>query len=384
MTTAVNRPFWLRRFELAWKRAPIVWLTGVRRAGKTTLVRQLPGTRYLNCDLPSTSALLADPEAFFRSLRERVVVLDEIHQLADPSRMLKIAADEFPQLRVVATGSSTLAATSKFRDSLTGRKRAVHLVPVLAAELSAFGVEDMRHRLLRGGLPGNLLPERLDPSSFAEWLDSYFSRDVQELFRVDKRGGFLLLLEVLLRQNGGFLNVSNLADASRLSRPTVTSYVDVFAATHTVHIVRPYHGGGTQELVRQPRVYGFDTGFVCHARGWDALRTEDLGGLWENVVLEHLVAQPAEITIHYWRDKSEREIDFVVPRQRGACDAIECKWDPRRFDSSNLTAFRSLYPKGRNFVVAPSIREPYTRTLDGFDITFTGLTAGGDGSLAYE
>jgi predicted AAA+ superfamily ATPase len=101
------------------QRAPIVWLTGVRRAGKTTLARQLAGARWVNCDLPSSHDLLADPEAFFRSLDEPAVVLDEVHQLADPSRVLKIAADEFPKLRVLATGSSTLAPTSKFRDALT-------------------------------------------------------------------------------------------------------------------------------------------------------------------------------------------------------------------------------------------------------------------------
>jgi len=84
-------------------------------------------------------------------------VLDEVHQLPDPSRILKIAADAFPEVRVLATGSSTLAATHKFRDSLTGRKRAVELVPVLAEEAGNFGVTDLEGRLLRGGLPPTLL-----------------------------------------------------------------------------------------------------------------------------------------------------------------------------------------------------------------------------------
>lgn len=84
-------------------------------------------------------------------------MLDEVHQLPDPSRILKIAADAFPELRVLATGSSTLAATHKFRDSLTERKRAVEMVPVLAEETGSFGVSDLENRLLRGGLPPALL-----------------------------------------------------------------------------------------------------------------------------------------------------------------------------------------------------------------------------------
>jgi predicted AAA+ superfamily ATPase len=369
----VNRPFWLQRIEQSWQKASIVWLSGVRRAGKTTLTRELVDVQYLNCDLPSTAELLADPEAFFRSVRAPIVILDEVHQLPDPSRLLKIGADEYPKLKIIATGSSTLAATTKFRDTLTGRKRTVQLVPVLATELAAFGIKDIKERLMRGGLPAALLSPTHDRGMYAEWLDSYFARDVQELFRVEKRNGFLLLIQALLRQNGGQVSASSLTDVCRLSRPTINTYIDVLQVTHAIHVVPPFHGGGKQELVRQPKIYGFDTGFVVHARGWGELRAEDCGALWENLVLEHLIAQPGEPQIRYWRDKQQREIDFVIPRQRGACDALECKWEPRRFEPTNLAAFRALHPRGRNFVVSPNIGESYTREIDGLTVTFTGV-----------
>ncbi len=84
---------------------------------------------------------------------------------ADPSRLLKIAADAFPKLKILATGSSTLAATRKFRDSLTGRKRVVSLVPVLYQELPSFGIKSIRQRLLRGGLP-SVLVDHQDRNEF--------------------------------------------------------------------------------------------------------------------------------------------------------------------------------------------------------------------------
>ena len=264
----VERPFWLARIRQAWVRAPIAWVSGVRRVGKTTLARSLPGARYLNCDLPSTAQLLHEPEPFLESVRQPVLILDEVHQLPDPSRVLKIAADGFAHLKVLATGSSTLAATQKFRDALTGRKREVLLLPVLAEELTAFGVTDVAHRLLRGGLPQALLSAQPDPEFYAEWMDSFFARDIQELFRVEKRRGFLLLLETLLRQSGGLIEGTSLARASGLSRPTTLNYLNVLEVTHAIALLRPYHGGGRRELLQQPKVYGFDTGFVAHARGW--------------------------------------------------------------------------------------------------------------------
>ncbi len=370
----IERPFWLNRIQQTWKQASIVWLSGVRRIGKTTLAQHLQDAKLLNCDLPSTHTLLRDPEAFYRSVAEPIVVFDEIHQLPDPSRVLKIGADEFPKLKILATGSSTLAATQKFRDSLTGRKRTVHLTPVLLVELARFGVNDVRHRLLRGGLPPALLAESRDASLYSEWMDSYYARDVQELFRVEKRSGFLLLLEALLRQNAGLLDVTHLANLCRLSRPTISNYLDVLEVTHVIHLLRPYHGGGRQELVRQQKVYGFDTGFVVHAKGWGELRAEDCGLLWENLVLEHLLAQPGAPTVRYWRDKQKHEVDFVIPREREAADAIECKWNPDRFDPGNLLAFRAIYPRGRNLVVGPHVRENHTRDIAGLPVTFSNLS----------
>jgi uncharacterized protein len=111
----INRPMWLKRIHEAWEKRPVVWLSGVRRAGKTTLARMLPGSLYMDCDLPSVGRRLSDPEPFFDSLKQGAsVIFDEIHRLDDPSRLLKIAADVYPHLRVLATASSTLAATRKF------------------------------------------------------------------------------------------------------------------------------------------------------------------------------------------------------------------------------------------------------------------------------
>jgi predicted AAA+ superfamily ATPase len=247
------------------------------------------------------------------------------------------------------------------------------LLPVLAEELAAFGMTDLDRRLLRGGLPGTLLADEEDPVAYREWLDSYFARDIQELFRVDKRGAFLRLLETLLRQSGGLLEVTSLSRACDLSRPTTMTYLDVLEVTHAIHVLRPYHGGGSQELVRQPKVYAFDTGFVAHARGWRDLRAEDRGQLWEHLVLDTLLSIPAQPRVHFWRDKQQHEVDFVIPGGRGAGDAVECKWKEKQFDPRGLRAFRAIHARGRNFVVTPAAEgSAYSRTIDRIEVRFVG------------
>jgi uncharacterized protein len=365
----IDRPFWRQRLESAWREAPIAWLAGVRRAGKTTLARSLGEDRilYLDCDLPAVSELVADPVLFFRGVERPVVVFDEIHRLPDPSRLLKIGADHFPHLRLLATGSSTLAVTRKFSDTLTGRKRLVHLTPVLWEELEAFGAP-LTRRLLRGGLPEPLLAATSPGGFFREWMDSFFARDIQRLYAFRDPDKFTAVFEYLLRQSGGLMEVTRAAGSLGISRPTVESHLAALQSTHAVTVVRPFHGGGTKELVKMPKVYAFDTGFVAFSRGWDALRPDDHGPLWEHLVLDCLLARGADWRVQYWRDRTGREVDFVVSRGRGGVDAIECKWDAKHFEPGALKTFRSYYPAGRNYLVCPLTVPRHTRRLGGLEV----------------
>jgi predicted AAA+ superfamily ATPase len=219
-------------------------VSGVRRIGKTILAKELPDNEYFNCDLPSTRTQLEDPEFFLhnRTVPGRIV-LDEIHRLDDPSSLLKIAADEFPLLRILATGSSTLDATRKFRDNLAGRKHMLLLTPVLWSECADFGIADIDRRLLHGGFPEMLLAAAPDPAFFQEWLDSLYARDIMELFGIRNRIGFMSLLRLLLHRSGGLLDVTDLSKESGLSRPTVLAHLEALETSHAIVRVAPWAGG---------------------------------------------------------------------------------------------------------------------------------------------
>src|SRR3989304_5089100 len=180
----VQRRFWSKQIEEAWKRRSVVWLSGVRRAGKTVLSQSLPDIEYFDCELPRVRRMIEGPEGFLESLRRRRIVLDEIHRLRNPSQVLKIAADHYPETRVLATGSSTLGAARKFRDTLAGRKEEIWLTPMIASDLEDFGRLDLNHRFLRGGLPPFFLAEKLPERDFQEWMEGYWAKDIAELFRI--------------------------------------------------------------------------------------------------------------------------------------------------------------------------------------------------------
>lgn len=359
----IPRPDWIKKINSAWDKRPVAWLSGVRRAGKTTLAGMFEDARYLNCDLPSTVRQLQDPELFYDSLKKgRRVIFDEVHRLDDPSRVLKIGADIYPHLKILATGSSTLAATKKFRDTLTGRKQMIYLPPVRWLECNTgFGIKDLDKRMMHGGLPESLLSDTLDNDFFSEWIDSFYARDVQELFGVRSRSGFLKLLQLLMFQSGGLVDYTQLAKSAELSRPTVKSYLEAMSISHAVCLLPPFHGGGKREIISRPKCYAFDTGFVCFVRGWEHLRNEDRGILWEHLVLDELRINTTSGSLYYWRDKSGREIDFVIKKRENRIHVVECKINVDNFSPDTLSAFRDIYPHGKNYVLSPNVKTPYQR-----------------------
>lgn len=364
----VQRSFWQRVIEQAWRGRSVIWLAGVRRVGKTCLCQSLEHVEYFDCELPRTRRMIEDPEGFLDGVRGRRVVLDEIHRLENPSQLLKIAADHYPTTKVLATGSSTLGASTKFRDTLAGRKADIWLTPMSLADLDDAGRPELKHRFLHGGLPPFFLADELPERDFQEWMDAYWAKDIQELFRLERRSSFQKFVELILVQSGGLFEATRFARPCEVSRTTIANYLKVLEATFVAHIIRPFSTYRPTEIVAAPKVYGFDTGFVCYYRGWDQLRNEDLGVMWEHFVLNEMMTRLQNRDVCYWRDKRGHEVDFVLVKSRKKVVAIECKWAAEGFDPTNLLSFRRQHPDGENILVAADVSRRFSRTVGGLAV----------------
>jgi predicted AAA+ superfamily ATPase len=257
---------------------------------------------------------------------------------------------QFKKIKILATGSSSLIAGEKFKDTLTGRKRNIHFLPILIEELDLFGA-DLEHRLIRGGLPPALLSKDLDLEFYGEWLDSFYARDIQELFFVEKRRPFLKAFEYLLTQNASQFEASKLAQISGVSRPTIVKYLDILELTNAITVLRPFSKNPEQEIISQPKVYGFDTGFCCYAQGLRHLGGKEYGDFLENMTLETLQAHGLSKYIKYWRTKSKLEIDFILDLEKNRVISVECKWKEKNFMPDAIESFRRVYPQGENWIV---------------------------------
>ena len=155
---------------------------------------------------------------------------------------------------------------------------------------------------------------------------------MQERFWLEKRAGFLRVLELLLRQSGGMLVVTRLAAESQISRPTVTNWLEIYQITHVVHLLHPFSAGGRREIVTQPMVFGFDSGRFCRARGWD--------------YLSHFGAEPA--------DQSSRPPSITAALRNGVARSSLSKistWGSSRTAAWRLASVRGW--RATSFVNGP-------------------------------
>ncbi|PYJ08131.1 MAG: ATPase [Verrucomicrobia bacterium] len=363
----------MKRVEEQWRRRSVLWLRGVRRAGKTFLAQSLREIEYFDCELPSVRRAMEDPEAFLRGLGRRRIVLDEVHRLPNPSEMLKVAADHFPGVRILATGSSTLGASRRFRDTLAGRKTELWLTPMIEPDLAEFGNADVSHRLLHGGLPPFFLSPQPIEADFQEWMDAYWAKDIQELFRLERRASFQRFFELLMAQSGGIFEATKFTAACEVSRASIANYLAVLESTSVALVLRPFSTRRSNEIVSAPKVYGFDTGFACVHRGWSSLRPDDRGRLWEHYVLNELAARLQPGRLRYWRDKQGHEVDFIWVARGRSPVAIECKWSASDFDPANLRVFHRAYPHAELLVTTADATRGFTRRDADAEVRFCTL-----------
>ena len=104
-----------------------------------------------------------------------------------------------------------------------------------------------------------------------------WAKDIQELFRLERRDSFQRFTELVIAQSGGIFDATRFARPCEVSRPTITNYLRVLEATFVAHVVRPFSSRRPTEIIAAPKVYGFDTGFICYYRGWQDLRMMTLG-----------------------------------------------------------------------------------------------------------
>ncbi len=315
----------------------MVFLTGPRQVGKTTLARSYhslwPDLQYLNFDSDEDRMVLLKQEW---DRKAPLVILDEFHKLKRWKQRIKGVYDkEGIPPRLLVTGSARMDVYRRGADSLAGRYFLHRLHPLSVRELSGQGgpAEILESLMKLGGFPEPFLSQSEEDSR--RWRKIHLERiirlDIQDLEPVREIQSLLLLVEMLRERVGSPVSYASLARDLEVSPHTVKKWIQVLERMYILFTVTPYHRNIARAILKEPKIYFYDTGAV----------RKDEGARFENAAACHLVkwldyledAHGKETHLHFVRTKEKKEVDFLVIIDGQKELLIETKlsetaWDP--------------------------------------------------------
>lgn len=326
----------------------VLIILGPRQVGKTTLLKKIAAesgaaTLWLNGDESDIRELFEKPTSSkLKSIlgNYKLVFIDEAQRITDIGIALKLLVDNFPEIQVVATGSSAFDLANEVQEPLTGRKYELFLYPLSFGEMALENSSLEEKRLLEHRMIYGCYPEVVsNPGEEKELLrliaESYLYKDILSLEKLRKPALLEKLLQALALQLGSEVSYQELGQLIGANNETVENYISILEKTFVVFRLNALSRNVRSELKKTRKVYFWDNGIrnsIIKNFNPLALR-QDMGALFENFFISERQKfrmnqfQPANHW--FWRTLQQQEIDYLE-EANGRIQAFELKFSPKQ------------------------------------------------------
>jgi predicted AAA+ superfamily ATPase len=346
----------------------VIILTGARQVGKTTLFRKMTEGKkdilWMNADEAEVRERLNNTS--IEKLRiiigkKKFMVIDEIQRVPDAGLMLKLIADQFKSVQVMATGSSALDIADTIYEPLTGRHFLFHLHPLMISEM----YEDLSPFEIEQKLPFHLVygcyPDIYNRPEEAEFVlknltSQYLYKDILGWKDIRKPQLLDKLLRLLAYQVGAQVSIAELGNQLQVKSETIESYLDLLEKSFLIFRLPALSNNPRKEISKMSKFYFWDNGIRnAVIDDFDDLSIRrDNGMLWENFIISErrkwLSWHKPQIKTFYWRNYNQSEVDYIE-KEKHKLSAYEIKWSHRKQHTVSR-AFTNSYPKAKTEVIS--------------------------------
>ena len=346
-------------------------ILGARQVGKSTLMKSVSDsldlpTLKLNCDDSEIRNLLKEINSFNLKLligSNKLILIDEAQRVENIGLIIKRIVDEYADVQVMASGSSSLQFGDALNEPLTGRKYEYTLFPISTGELyDTMGLITTR-QMLEARLSYGSYPEIITHQEEAKELlgylsDSYLYKDILELEQIRKPVVLQKILLALALQIGSEVSYNEVANTVGSDPKTVEKYIDLLTKSYVLYPLYGFSRNLRNELKKTKKIFFYDTGIrnvIIHNLSPIQYRT-DTGPLWENFFImeriKHNYYKGIKANYYFWRTKTQQEIDFIEEYD-GKIKIFEMKWNIGRANSKFPASFVEAYRPAEMHVVTP-------------------------------
>ena len=347
----------------------MVILTGPRQVGKTWLAKDLMKEfrhpQYLNYDHLDDARIIRSQTW---SLDADLLILDEVHKMKEWKGFVKGSYDTRPAGQsILITGSARLDTFRQAGESLAGRYFSYRLHPLSVRELKDSLPPREALKLLNrlGGFPEPFLSG--SETEAARWRKQYYTdlirEDILEFSRIHEIKAIRLLVEMLRERVGSPLSYTSLAGDLQIAPNTVRKYVDILESLCIIFLVRPFHSNIARAVLKEPKVYFFDSSYVM---GDEGIRLENTCAVSLLKHVQYLQDTAGEdLSLCYLRTRDGREVDFALCQENRNTVLIEVKLAGNR-PSPGLLYFQKRMPGVPAFQLVQNLRQE--ESVDGVSI----------------
>ena len=346
----------------------MILLTGPRQVGKTYLSRQLMKSFrrpvYLNYDNITQAGFIRKASW---PIDTDYLILDEIHKMSNWKSYLKGTYDtKDASMALLVTGSARMETFRQSGDSMAGRYLRFRLHPFSVSELKTLLPPREALTLLNqlGGFPEPFLSGSDRKAS--RWRNQYFTdlvrEDIMDFSRIQEINTIRLMVELLRERTGSPFSLNSIAGDLQISPNTVKKYLDILESLYIVFTVRPYHRNIARSILKEPKVYFFDSAYI---KGDEGARLENTAAC---CLLKHCHYQQdvlgRSMQLHYLRTKDKKEVDFLISQDNTPIEMVEVKLSDRTI-SKPLSYFKQRYSHIKAVQIVQNLRQDeYSRDRD--------------------
>jgi uncharacterized protein len=366
----VQRLMQKKIMEQCFKGKAII-LLGARQVGKTTVLKQIQKelnvpSIWLNADEGDIKNALEQANTSTQLLNlfgknNKLVIIDEAQQIQNIGLKLKLIQDTYPEIQVIATGSSAFELQNEMNEPMTGRKWELKMYPISIQEMvNHHGLLQekrmLQQRLIYGTYPEIINNAGNEKEALIELANSYLYKDILKLDGIRKSSVLEKLLQAIAMQIGGEVKYHEVAQKiGNIDPTTVEKYLDMLEKMYVIFKLPAFTRNLRNELKKGKKYYFYDNGIrnVLISNFNKIDMREDKGALWENFVIAERQKRNAYCGHHsnnyFWRTTDLAEIDYLE-ETGGVINAYEMKWKNQKVRFAN--SFQTAYPNNTLNVIS--------------------------------